>query len=269
MENVSSSDGLPVRMSGERAKRKHHYLKNYCGITTVSMRNKFKKGVLYLDVMAGPGRCKIEGTNEEFSGSPFVALEHDFANYIFIEKDPSLRDALVKRVSKHPKANKVKIIADDWLNAIGSGQLKFDASTLVVAFVDPIGISEVPMAAMQQLAENPKIDLLVTIQYRLGIVRNLPQYLKSKNNQTALDAFLGDQSWRKWKSADFGEFGRRAVEHFCDKFKQDQRFIGTRHVSVPEENPLYRFTLFTRHPRGEDFWNKILKISEKGQRELF
>jgi len=37
-------------------------------------------------------------------------------------------------------------------------------------------------------------------------------------------------------------------------------------VWVPEHNPLYRFTLFTRHPRGEDFWNKILKIDEKGQR---
>jgi hypothetical protein len=26
--------------------------------------------------------------------------------------------------------------------------------------------------------------------------------------------------------------------------------------------------LFSRHPRAEDFWNKILKISETGQREL-
>ena len=48
-------DGLPARKSGEWAKRKHHYLRNYCGITTVSMRGKFK--VVYLDVMAGPGRC--------------------------------------------------------------------------------------------------------------------------------------------------------------------------------------------------------------------
>ena len=124
------------------------------------------------------------------------------------------------------------------------------------------------MSAMKKLADNPRIDLLVTIQYSLGIVRNLPQYLKSKGNQTALDSFLGDQSWREWKTGDFGEFGRRAVEYFCDKFKNDQGFIGTRHVPVPEQNSLYRFTLFSRHPRAEDFWNKILKISETGQREL-
>ena len=264
--NLTGSDGLPVRKSHEWAERKHHYLKNYCGITTVSMRNKFR--LVYLDLMAGPGRCKIEKTNEEFPGSPLVALEHDFANYIFIEKDPKLLDALDKRVSKHPKARKVKIIPDDWLNVVASGQLRFDASTLVVAFVDPIGISEVPMAAMQLLAENPRIDLLVTIQYRLGIVRNLPQYLKAAGSETALDTFLGDQNWREWKTGDFGEFGRQAVEYFCNKFKKDQGFIGTRHVSVPEQNPLYRFTLFSRNACAEDFWNKILKISETGQREL-
>jgi len=269
MDNVSNNDGLPVRKSGEWAKRKHHYLKNYCGITTVSMRKKFKKGVVYLDVMAGPGRCKIEETNEEFPGSPLVALGYDFAEYIFIEKEPELLNALKQRVANHPKAGKVKIIPENWINVVESGRLKFDNSTLVVAFVDPTGISDVPISAMKMLAASSRIDLLVTIQYRLGIVRNLPQYLKAKSNQTALDNFLGDQSWRKWENKkDVGEFGRLAVEYFCDKFQKEEGFIGTRHVSVPEKNPLYRFTLFTRHRRGEDFWNKILKIDEKGQREL-
>ena len=50
------------------------------------MRKKFK--LVYVDVMAGPGRCKIEKTNEEFPGSPLVALDHDFAEYIFIEENP-------------------------------------------------------------------------------------------------------------------------------------------------------------------------------------
>ena len=90
--NLSAVDGLPVRISGEGRERKHHYLKNYCGITTVSMRKKFK--LVYLDVMAGPGRCKIEETNEEFPGSPLVALDHDFAEYIFIEEEPELVERL-------------------------------------------------------------------------------------------------------------------------------------------------------------------------------
>jgi three-Cys-motif partner protein len=265
--NLSSTDGLLVRKSGEWAKRKHHYLKNYCGITTVSMRNKFR--LVYLDVMAGPGRCRIEETNEEFPGSPMVALDHDFAEYIFIEEEPELVNALKQRVANHPKARKIKIIPENWIHVLESQRLAFDASTLVVAFVDPTGISQVPWSAMKKLAHNPRIDLLVTIQYRLGIVWNVPQYLKARSDQTALDNFLGGPGWREWENKNnAGEFGRRAVEHFCEKFQKDEGFIGTQHVSVPEQNPLYRFTLFTRHPRGEDFWKKILKISETGQREL-
>jgi three-Cys-motif partner protein len=262
---MTANDGLPARKSGQWAKRKHHYLGNYCGITTVSMRNKFK--LVYLDVMAGPGLCKMEETGEEFPGSPFVALDHDFSEYILIEENKELAEALKKRISSHPKSKKIKVINDSWVNVLESGNLKFDASTLVVAFVDPTGVSQIPISAMRMLAKNPKIDLLVTIQHRLGIVWNTPQYRKSKSGKTALDEFLGDQSWHNWDNQDPAEFGRLAVERFCTNLEKDG-FINTRHVSVPESNPLYRFTLFSRHRRGEDFWLKILKIDEKGQREL-
>ncbi len=265
---VSASDGLPVRDSGKWAKRKLHFLRNYCGITTVSVGKKFPNGVVYLDVMAGPGRCMIKETREEFQGSPLVALDYDFAKYIFIESEPALVDALKQRMAGHRKSDKIEIILGDWITIAESGRLKFDASTLVVAFVDPTGISQIPLSAMKTLASIPRIDLLVTIQYRLGIVWNAPQYRKSKSAQTALDKFLGDQSWRQWGDSRSGEFGRLAIEYFCKKYQKQEGFIGTRHISVPEWNPLYRFTLFTRHPLGEDFWNKILKISETGQREL-
>jgi hypothetical protein len=123
------------------------------------------------------------------------------------------------------------------------------------------------MAAMRKLADNPRIDILVTIQHRLGIVWNTPQYRKAKSGQTALDEFLEDQIWHKWDKKSPSEFGRLAVDHFCKKLEKEG-FIGTRHVSVPESNPLYRFTMFSRHRRGEDFWLKVLKMDEKGQREF-
>jgi three-Cys-motif partner protein len=164
---LNASDGLPARKSGEWAKRKHHYLNNYCGITTVSMKSRFK--VVYLDVMAGPGKCKIKETGEEFAGSPLVALEHDFSEYLLVEREPNLANALEQRVSGHPKAQKIKVIRDDWVKLAASGQLRFDAHTLVVAFIDPTGTSQVPMSAMKDMAQNPRIDLLVTIQHRLGV----------------------------------------------------------------------------------------------------
>jgi three-Cys-motif partner protein len=262
---LTAKGGQLARKSGEWAKRKHHFLRNYCGITTVSMRNKFK--LVYLDVMAGPGLCKIKGSGEEFAGSPLVALEHDVAQYIFIEDDRSLAKALKARIAPHPKAKKVEVVENNWIKVVEAGQLKFDNSSLVVAFVDPTGVSQIPMAAMRKLASNPRIDILVTIQHRLGIVWNTPQYRKAKSGQTALDEFLEDQIWHKWDDKSPSEFGRLAVDHFCKKLEKEG-FIGTRHVSVPESNPFYRFTMFSRHRRGEDFWLKVLKMDEKGQRWL-
>jgi three-Cys-motif partner protein len=197
-----------------------------------------------------------------------VALEQDFSEFIFIEENPELADSLKQRVAKHQKAKRVKVISDNWIDMVETSRLKkFDSATLVVAFVDPTGISQVPLSAMKKLADNPKIDLLVTIQHRLGIVWNTPQYRRSKDGQNALDNFLGDQSWHAWNEKDASEFGRLAVDGFCKKLEKEG-FRNTRHVSVPENNPLYRFTLFSRHPRGEDFWLKVLRIDEKGQRHL-
>ena len=91
----------------------------------------------------------------------------------------------------------------------------------MVAFVDPTGVSQVPLAAMRELSKNPKIDMLVTIQHRLGIVWNTPQYRKSKSGKTALDEFLGDQNWHAWDNKEPAEFGDLAVEHFCNSLSKE------------------------------------------------
>ena len=261
---LAASDGLLARKSGLWAKRKHHYLRNYCGITTKSVRKKLR--LVYLDVMAGPGLCKIKETGEEFPGSPLIALEHEFDEFIFIEGDPQLADALKQRVAKHSKASRAAVVAKNWLGVLEDGGLRFSDGTLVVAFVDPTGISQVPMKAMLKLTKNRRIDLLVTIQHSLGITWNVPQYIKSESAQTALDTFLDSGDWRKWKWKEASEFAGMAIDAFSQCI-QKEGFIGTRHISVPSEQPLYRFTLFSRHPLAEKFWNEILKIDETGQRE--
>lgn len=150
---------------------------------------------------------------------------------------------------------------------MNSGKLKFKDGTLVVAFVDPTGISQIPMKAMLKLTENTRIDLLVTIQYRLGITWNVPQYKRSEHENTALDAFLDSGEWRNWNYRDESEFAELAIDAFSKRIEQ-VGFRSVRHISVPSVKPLYRFTLFSRHPLAEEFWNKILKIDETGQREL-
>src|SRR6266566_4032958 len=153
-DSLLASDGFPARKSGERDKRKFHFLRNYCGITTVAMRQKWR--LQYLDVMAGPGRCKNAETGAEFPGSPFVALDYGFNDFLFVEEDAEMANALEERIRQHPKKELIQIVRRDWTELARSGKLKFSEDTLVVAFIDPTGISQVPMNAMLQLTKNKR-----------------------------------------------------------------------------------------------------------------
>jgi three-Cys-motif partner protein len=153
------SDGLPVRLSGEWIRRKHHYLDRYCAITATGMKNRFRERV-FLDVMAGPGICKIKDSGEELAGSPLIAMKHDFTKFVFIESDPKLAAALEKRIALQPKANLSTVVRRDWTKEVAEGRLTFPKG-LVVAFVDPTGIKQAPWQAMKQLLmNNSKIDIL-------------------------------------------------------------------------------------------------------------
>jgi three-Cys-motif partner protein len=118
-----ASDGLPARVSGSWIETKHHYLDRYCGIFSKGMKNRWPKRV-FIDVMAGPGLCKIRDTGSELDGSPLIALNHPFTDFVFVESDPSLCEALKKRVARHAKGQSVIAICSDWQNAVDRGALE-------------------------------------------------------------------------------------------------------------------------------------------------
>src|ERR1035441_3175151 len=47
--------------------------------------------------------------------------------------------------------------------------------------------------------------------------------------------------WRQWKWKEESEFARMAIDAFSHRI-QEEGFIGTRHISIPPNQPLYRFT---------------------------
>lgn len=264
---LEAEDGLPARRSGSWAAKKHHYLRRYCDITTKAVRNKFPGGVVHLDVMAGPGRCIEEKTSDEFPGSPFVALDCDFSRYWLVEEDPTLFAALEARVASHPKRDRMTLKNQSWTDLAMSGAFAFDARTLVVAFVDPTGISQMPWTAVRSLLRLPRIDVLATIQYRLAIVWNVPQYKRATSRDTALDKFLDSPDWRDWPDRDATEFGRMAIDAFISKVG-GEGFKTSRQIPVGEDQALYRLALFSRHPLADKFWKETLRIDEEGQRSF-
>jgi three-Cys-motif partner protein len=261
------SDGLLARNSGSWARTKHHYLRRYCDITTRAVAKKFPGGIVYLDAMSGPGRCIEEKTGEEFPGSPFVALDYDFSAYWFIEEHPELFKALTARVANHPKRALITLKNQSWTDLATSGGFPFGADTLVIAFVDPTGISQMPWTAVKALLNLPRIDVLATIQHRLGIVWNAKQYKRAASTDTALDRFLDSGSWREWQDRDATEFGQMAIDAFISKVGQEG-FKTSRQIPVGEDQALYRLALFSRHPLADKFWNETVKVDEEGQRDF-
>ncbi len=267
--NPIAVDGLPARSSGEWIRRKHHYLDRYCAITATGMKNAFSERI-FVDVMAGPGICKIKDTGEELPGSPLIALEHEFTKFVFVESNPALADALERRLATHPKARLTTVISGDWTQVAVEGRLTFQRG-LVVAFVDPTGIAQVPWTAMATLLRNnPKIDLLATLQYAMGITLNVYQYIEAGVNQTtALDVFLGERDWRNWpRDRTDADFTTRVLNRWVEKLGA-LGFQGSPQKTVEANGtPLYRLALFSRHRKADEFWRKITTIDEHGQTEM-
>jgi len=75
-----------------------YYVERYLAIFNGGMKNKWpRRG--YIDLMAGPGRCVVRESGEEFEGSPVLALRSQppFAQAVFVEADDVAAAALERR----------------------------------------------------------------------------------------------------------------------------------------------------------------------------
>jgi len=270
-EIMRGKDGLAIRDSGEWIKSKFHYLSRYLRTFTVSMRDKWD--LYYVDLFAGPGKCKIRETQEELDGSPLIALlTNDFGSYHFFEADPECYEALSQRVKKYApeKTGKVQLIFGD-CNA-GIDQITPPSNGLGVAFIDPTGLSPLAFETIRKLSTGRKIDLIINFHDGMGIRMNIHQYTKSRD--TALDVFMGSNRWRQRfekKMMSFEDICRAIVSEYMENLRK-LGYLAFDDEMVPvttQQNVLLYYLLFaSKHPRGNDLWRKIGLIGPDGQRKL-
>lgn len=229
------------------------------------MKGKWHR--LYIDVMAGPGRCRIKSSGELSPGSPFVALDRDFDEYRFYEASSTLADALQQRVAVHPKVDRCRVIRADWTQAVLDPSFSLPQHTLTLAFIDPTGISQVPWHAVKALAQSSnRIDIMFTIQHALGINWNAHQYLASTADVTVADAFAGGRQWRDRRGPT-----QPVREALITEFVANMGTLGfqTRKwqlVTLPSGSGLYYLCLFSRNPLALNFWDKVVLKDETGQK---
>ncbi len=235
------------------------------------MKNKWER--VYIDLMAGPGRCVEDDTAAEFEGSPLLAVNQKvpFTEIVLVEGDANLAAALRQRVQ-----SKAIVLEGDCNDTAVITQLrdKLGLGRLGLAFADNLGL-DVTLATLQMLTENLKVDLCITFQ--LGdLKRNLHRALTGAD-AGRWTAFFGE-GWRA--VAENAERHNLSAEEtatvFLDFYGQQLAGLGYRHVrhsrrvmKNSRNVGLYRLLLAGKHERAAQFFDEISKIEPGGQRGFF
>jgi len=108
-------DGLPVRKSGNWARVKLDYLERYMDVLVTSMRDKPFRALHYIDLFAGPGKCRLEKSGAFFPGSPLLELQarYPFSRYYLVDLKPSSVHALEQRCAASALAGRVSTRVGD------------------------------------------------------------------------------------------------------------------------------------------------------------
>lgn len=266
----TASDGLPARSTGPWVHDKNFYVDRYLSIFSRGVSRKWKGKLSYVDLFSGPGRSVVRDTREEIEGSPFLALKYDFLRYVFVDL-PEVLSTLKARLAGHPKLPQIEFIEGDCNTVIADVLKALPANHLTLAYIDPTGL-QIHFKTIQLLVADRKVDLLMTIQFGMGIRMNLRQYAKAEGE--ALSAFLGNGDWRK--DVEVGGSISQACRRILDRYLRRLRELGygtvqDRQIPIRSDQRnllLYFIVLASRHPLGEDFWRKATEIHPSGQRRL-
>lgn len=277
-----ASDGLLARQARIWTREKLTYLTKYATAFMVAMARK--RGpekwdrLVYLDFLCGPGRDIDTDTNDEFLGSPLIALsiEPHFDHLYLGDKDSKNVKALEARISQTDearvtlRAGDCNLLIDDVLKSISS-------RTLGLAFIDPEGF-EVDFATLAKLARRP-IDLLYLFPSGIGVKRNLKNFLPLA--KSPMDRFWGGKDWRDLPEARRAagtsqeEDPEKIVKSLVSAFRQKLRNAGFTHQD--EAAPLftntrnaqmYHLLYLSHHEIGLKIWRGIKKIPPSGQRSF-
>jgi three-Cys-motif partner protein len=264
-EPTIASDGLPARLTGQWVHGKKYYLSRYLDIMTRGVGPKWEGNLSYVDLFAGPGRSVVRGTGEEVEGSPLLSLRHQFARYVFVDL-PEVLVSLKKRLKGHPKLSQISFVEGDCNRVIEEVKQALPAGYLTLAFIDPTGL-QIQFRTIRHLVHNRRMDLLMTIQFGMGIRMNLPQYIKTEG--TRLTAFLGNAGWRE--DVNSGGLARGVLNRYLHELRGiGYRTVREREIDIRNDQNLllYFIVLASRHPLGAKFWREATQIEWSGQRRL-
>jgi three-Cys-motif partner protein len=264
---VAEDDGLVCPEVRSWAEDKYRLIALYDALFSTGMKHKWNQRV-YVDLYAGAGISRIEGTSAFLKGSPLIALTvpDPFDKYIFCEEDEALLSALKARVQRMaPQAN-VQYIAgscDAKIDEICSHIPKASPTNKVLSLcmVDPFDFG-LKFSTLRRLS-NFYIDFLVLLAVGMDANRNYDHYVTGES--TKIDEALGNTEWRqRWPGHRRSDFMQFLAAEFSASMKSlkylEQPLDRMKMVRSNEKNlRLYYLALFSRHETAYKFWDDVLR----------
>lgn len=264
----ATSDGILGRESGEWAREKLQYLSSYMSIVTTGMRKQWPR-LVFVDLMAGPGRCINPRNGDEFDGSAILALrtKTPFDAVYLVEADIACQTALSARIASRARATTATVIPGDANDPAVIFRLRQAIdSSLALVFVDLIG-QEIAFDTIRDLTQARNVDLLYTFP-EMDLRRNAWNAPNLEHEVVRWTRFFGTDAWRERVR----QPPARAMVALRDLYVQQLEGIGYRHhrfARLPMQNnkrgALYRPLFASRHPRGLDFFGKITPKTAGGR----
>ncbi|MGD1148424.1 MAG: three-Cys-motif partner protein TcmP [Thermoanaerobaculaceae bacterium] len=251
-------DGLLTPLVGEWGEEKYRLVRWYAAMFAKATRRKWHVRV-YLDLFAGTGRARLEGSARIVPGTPLLALEATppFDRCIFCERDKSRLDVLERRVrAAFPNRDAVYILGDanssveTTLAALPVGS----RSRRVLGFcvLDPFGMSGLHFSTVEALAVR-YLDFLVLVPSGMDAARFWGKY-ESPDDDTVAD-FLGLADWReRWADpvTRCHGLGHFVLQQFAEQMATLRFSRGPEKLvrAVDNKRPLYHLAFFSRNPLG-------------------
>ncbi len=260
-------DGLPARCVGDWYSDKLHYMKQYAGIFTTGMKNKWSH-LVYLDLFAGPGRCRVKPKGLFDDGSPLIALGLGFTDYYFSDLSPDVTNALQERCRRVARADQYVVVQPGNANTLAS-RLNTEVrnlgrETLAFAFIDPPG-DEMRYDSIAALTAGLPMDLLIFFPLHMNLQRQAHYRRNDPVEDARWDAYFGTNEWRRLRH------GRQLYELYLAQLRKlGYQFFGeAKLIRDRQGRKLYILIPASKHKRGEDFWNKATPEDTSRQRDLF
>ncbi len=266
------SDGLLCPEVGSWAEDKYRLISLYDELFASGVRKKWGCRV-YIDLYAGAGYSRVQGTSTVLKGSPMLALTvpHPFDKYIFCEENPDLLAVLKERTQRIAPSADVTYVLGNCHTEIDSICRSIPKNSpggvLSLCFVDPFDFG-IKFETLRRLSTF-KVDFLVLLAIGMDANRNYDHYVDGES--TKLDEALGGTEWReRWKQV--GVRRREFRSFLAEEFSRSMSSLGfleqpphrMKEVRSGVKNlPLYHLALFSRNKLADKFWDQVLKYATK------